>query len=153
MGSAPRVHLLASIDHVNGPLLWDRSLLNSFNWTWHNVATVDVDVQEARTTHFSSAVQRDGITGGATRHILRSLTPNHIRVLRILADHQRGNSGPMAGLTFHDLYTRCREEMLVNSDFTLRSLLTEFQDHELVTLHAYKYVIAGHVLDELELQI
>ena len=59
----------------------------------------------------------------------------------------------MAGLTFHDLYTRCREEMLVNSDFTLRSLLTEFQDHELVTLHAYKYVIAGHVLDELELQI
>ena len=146
LASAARVHMVASIDHANAPLLWNQALSGAFCWTWHNVSTYDAYVHETSASRIALGLNDSGNTAGATRHILRSLTPNHIRVLRILADHQRGNA---TGLTFHDLYARCREEMLVNSDFTLRSLLTEFQDHELVTLHSNMYRISKQVLNVL----
>ena len=155
LASAPRVHVIASIDHVNAPLMWGQALSDSFSWTWHNLATFDVYVQETTTAHITLGLHDNGNSTGATTHILRSLTPNHIRVLRILAENQLNVvAGTLGGLTFHDLYARCREEMLVNSDFTLRSLLTEFQDHELVTLHcapghSNMYVISQQALGAL----
>ena len=36
------------------------------------------------------------------------------------------------GLSFKDLYRRCRKAFLVNSDLTLRAQLTEFRDHKLI---------------------
>ena len=36
------------------------------------------------------------------------------------------------GMSFGDLYQRCGEAFLVNSDLTLRAQLTEFRDHKLV---------------------
>ena len=36
------------------------------------------------------------------------------------------------GLSFKDLYRRCRRAFLVNSDLTLRAQLTEFRDHKLI---------------------
>ena len=38
----------------------------------------------------------------------------------------------LSGLAFPDLYRKCREAFLVNSDLTLRSQLTEFKDHKLL---------------------
>ena len=38
----------------------------------------------------------------------------------------------LAGLAFADLYQKCREAFLVNSDLTLRTQLTEFKDHKLI---------------------
>lgn len=38
----------------------------------------------------------------------------------------------LSGLSFPDLYQRCREAFLVNSDLTLRTQLTEFRDHKLI---------------------
>lgn len=36
------------------------------------------------------------------------------------------------GLSFTELYSKCRERFLVNSDLTLRAQLTEFKDHKLI---------------------
>ena len=38
----------------------------------------------------------------------------------------------LSGMSFHDLYIRCRESFLVNSDQTLRAQLVEFRDHKLI---------------------
>ena len=35
-------------------------------------------------------------------------------------------------MSFHDMYQRCRESFLVNSDQTLRAQLIEFRDHKLI---------------------
>lgn len=35
-------------------------------------------------------------------------------------------------MAFSALYSRCREEMLVTSDLALRTMLTEFIDHQMV---------------------
>ena len=42
------------------------------------------------------------------------------------------SSNFLAGLAFADLYQKCREAFLVNSDLTLRTQLTEFKDHKLI---------------------
>lgn len=38
------------------------------------------------------------------------------------------------GFPFHELYSDCRDKMLVNSDLTLRAQLTEFKDHKLLRI-------------------
>ena len=38
----------------------------------------------------------------------------------------------LSGMSFQDLYVRCRESFLVNSDQTLRAQLVEFRDHKLI---------------------
>ena len=37
-----------------------------------------------------------------------------------------------AGMSLQDLYQRCRESFLVNSDLTLQAQLTEFRDHKMI---------------------
>ncbi len=40
----------------------------------------------------------------------------------------------LIGFPFHELYSDCRDKMLVNSDLTLRAQLTEFKDHKLLRI-------------------
>ena len=40
-----------------------------------------------------------------------------------------------------DLYTRCREKFLVNSDTNLRAQLTEFKDHKLIKVKKVRIVL------------
>eukprot|EP01147_Barroeca_monosierra_P000621 gene621-3931_t len=39
LAATPRIHILASIDHINSPILWDYSTLARFNFIWHNAST------------------------------------------------------------------------------------------------------------------
>lgn len=41
LAGCERVHLVASFDHVNTPLLWDKRLAARFNWLWHDVTTYE----------------------------------------------------------------------------------------------------------------
>lgn len=36
IASAPYVHIIASIDHVNSSLLWDQITLHNFNWMYYD---------------------------------------------------------------------------------------------------------------------
>lgn len=40
----------------------------------------------------------------------------------------------ITGLSFPDLYQKCRESFLVSSDLTLHAQLTEFHDHKLIRM-------------------
>ena len=46
--------------------------------------------------------------------------------------HGQAPGNSYQGLSFKDLYRRCRRAFLVNSDLTLRAQLTEFRDHKLI---------------------
>ena len=39
LASMPRVHLIASVDHVNAPLLWSKREAARFNWVWQEATT------------------------------------------------------------------------------------------------------------------
>ncbi|XAR64059.1 hypothetical protein NMG60_11024262 [Bertholletia excelsa] len=132
VSACAHIRIIASIDHVNAPLLWDKKMVHmQFNWCWYHVPTF-------------APYKVEGIFyplilahGGASQSVktasivLQSLTPNAQSVFKVLAEHQLAHPDE-EGMPINALYTICRERFLVSSQVTLNSHLVEFKDHELV---------------------
>nr|CAD7589669.1 unnamed protein product [Timema genevievae] len=104
------IHLVASVDHINAPLIWDQKKLGRFNFLWWDVTSLLPYTSET-SFETSMLVQHSGAVALASlRNVFQSLT----------------------SLPFRDLYWQCRESLLVSSDLALRAQLTEFLDHHLV---------------------
>ena len=134
LASCPFIHIIATIDHPRAPSLWDEITSGRFNWVWHNASTYSHYTVE---TSYDKSLSGEGseiLMLRSFRHVIQSLTPNAKGVFRILAQYQLDNASDPTyiGLPFSDLYQKCREAFLVNSDMTLRAQLTEFRDHKLV---------------------
>ena len=137
LAAAPHVMLVASVDHVHAPAMWDKDALARFNWLFHNVTTFTP--YSAETAHIPHAMQERAAEDASRRAavVLRGLTPNARAVFAALSEMQEAaaesqGGGEPLGPTQHELYSACREKFLVSSEFTLQSHLIEFRDHELV---------------------
>lgn len=134
LASIPNMHLLASIDHINAPLVWDHSKMSLFNWLWYETTSFLPYTEETSYENSLLVQQTGALALSSLTHVLRSLTPNARGIFRLLAEFQLENKDnpSYTGLSFQDFYQRCREAFLVNSDITLRTQLTEFRDHKLI---------------------
>ncbi|XP_060797015.1 origin recognition complex subunit 2 [Neoarius graeffei] len=134
LASIPNMHLLASIDHINAPLVWDHAKMCAFNWLWYETTTFLPYTEETSYENSLLVQQTGALALSSLTHVLRSLTPNARGIFRLLAEFQLENKDnpSYTGLSFQDFYQRCREAFLVNSDITLRTQLTEFRDHKLI---------------------
>lgn len=132
LAACSHIRIVASIDHVNAPLLWDKKMVHTqFNWYWHHVPTFAPYKVEGL---FFPLILAHGNTAQSAKTaaiVLQSLTPNAQSVFRILAEYQLSHPDE-EGMAIDDLYTISREKFLVSSLVTLNSHLTEFKDHELV---------------------
>ncbi|XP_014674248.1 PREDICTED: origin recognition complex subunit 2-like [Priapulus caudatus] len=134
LAQLPHVHLLASIDHINAPVVWDQNQMSRFNWLWYDATTFEPYAQETSYEN-SLLVQQSGVLAlSSLTHVFRSLTPNARGIFLLVATHQleQKDTPGYIGLSFHDCYQKCREAFLVNSELTLRAQLTEFHDHKLM---------------------
>ncbi|KAG8432685.1 hypothetical protein GDO86_017070 [Hymenochirus boettgeri] len=134
LASIPSIHLLASVDHINAPIMWDQTKQSLYNWLWYETTTFSSYAEETSYEN-SLLVKRSGALAlSSLTHVLRSLTPNARGIFRLLAEYQLANKDnpSYTGLSFQDFYQQCREAFLVNSDLTLRAQLTEFRDHKLI---------------------
>ncbi|GLJ40804.1 hypothetical protein SUGI_0844060 [Cryptomeria japonica] len=132
LAACSRVHFVASIDHVNAPLLWDKQMARAqFNWWWYHTPTYASYNVEG--TFMPLILASTGAVQSARTAaiVLQSLTPNAQSVFKVLAEYQLEHPEEQ-GLPVQRLYTLCREQFLVSSQVTLNSHLTEFKDHELV---------------------
>ncbi|CAH2991666.1 unnamed protein product [Chilo suppressalis] len=130
------VHTIATMDHINAPLLWDHSKLSKFKFTWWDVTTFMPYTEE---TSFENSImtQRSGaLQLSSLRSVYQSLTSNAKGIFNIIINFQLENQklAHYQGLPFKDLYSKCREQFLVSSDLALRAQLTEFLDHKLVKI-------------------
>ncbi|XP_066504196.1 origin recognition complex subunit 2 [Hoplias malabaricus] len=134
LAAIPNLHLLASIDHINGPLVWDHAKMSLFNWLWYETTSFLPYTEETSYENSLLVQQTGALALSSLTHVLRSLTPNARGIFRLLAEFQLENKDnpSYTGLSFQDFYQRCREAFLVNSDITLRTQLTEFRDHKLI---------------------
>ncbi|XP_051786600.1 origin recognition complex subunit 2 [Erpetoichthys calabaricus] len=134
LASAPNLHVIASIDHINAPLAWDQSKMSLFNWLWYETTTYKPYVEETSYENSLLVQQSGALALSSLTHVMRSLTPNARGIFQLLAEFQlqNKNNPSYTGLSFQDFYQRCREAFLVNSDLTLRTQLTEFRDHKLI---------------------
>ncbi|KAL1407093.1 Origin recognition complex subunit 2 [Vanrija albida] len=113
LASSPRIHLVATFDHVNTPLLFSATLNNTpphapgatvngevppsrgFNWLYHSVPTFDdydVELAYARLSAATLALEggggRAGISEEGTLQILRSVPPMAARLLKVILTTQ-----------------------------------------------------------------
>eukprot|EP00899_Mesostigma_viride_P026223 jgi/Mesvir1/6786/Mv18971-RA.1 len=150
VAASSNVRVVASINHVNASLLWDGDTWSNFGWLGHTVDTGMPYIAEG--AHRPRALKQEA--GGCLHRsapvVLRSLTPSAQRVFRTLAEMQlraeeqggakggaaEGGSNASTGISFTAWYNRCRLSFLVSSELALRSMLTEFKDHALVTAAA-----------------
>ncbi|CAI9621526.1 unnamed protein product [Staurois parvus] len=143
LASISNIHLLASIDHINAPLMWDQSKQSLYNWLWYETTTYSSYVEETSYEN-SLLVKRSGALAlSSLTHVMRSLTPNARGIFRLLAEYQLANKDNPSyqGLSFQDFYQQCREAFLVNSDLTLRAQLTEFRDHKLIRTKKVRFMV------------
>ncbi|NXK26040.1 ORC2 protein, partial [Arenaria interpres] len=134
LSSLPTIYLIASIDHINAPLMWDQAKLSLYNWLWYETTTFSPYVEETSYENSLLVQQSGSLALSSITHVLRSLTLNARGIFRLLAQYQLENKDNPSypGLSFQDFYQQCREAFLVNSDLTLRAQLTEFRDHKLI---------------------
>ncbi|NXH10478.1 ORC2 protein, partial [Bucco capensis] len=134
LSSLPSIYLIASIDHINAPLMWDQAKLSLYNWLWYETTTFSPYVEETSYENSFLVQQSGSLALSSLTHVLRSLTLNARGIFRLLAQYQLENKDNPSypGLSFQDFYQQCREAFLVNSDLTLRAQLTEFRDHKLI---------------------
>ncbi|KAF1498396.1 Origin recognition complex subunit 2, partial [Eudyptula minor novaehollandiae] len=134
LSSLPSIYLIASIDHINAPLMWDQAKLSLYNWLWYETTTFSPYVEETSYENSLLVQQSGSLALSSLTHVLRSLTLNARGIFRLLAQYQLENKDNPSypGLSFQDFYQQCREAFLVNSDLTLRAQLTEFRDHKLL---------------------
>ncbi|KAL3280423.1 hypothetical protein HHI36_017905 [Cryptolaemus montrouzieri] len=134
LANVENIHLVASIDHINGPLIWDHTKLSKFNYTWWDMTSFLPYVNE---TSFESSmmIQKSGeFALSSLRNVFLSLTTNSKGIYLIILKYQLNNAKNQhyEGLAFKDLYSSCREAFLVSSDLALRAQLSEFVDHKMV---------------------
>ena len=134
LASSPHVHMVASLDHINAPLMWDQWKLSRFNWTWHDVTSFEPYKVETSYENSILAKQAGKLVLSSLVNVLKSLTPNSRQIFNLLVGYQLDHcdDSTYMGLSFQDFCLKCREKFLVNSDLTLRTQLTEFHDHKLV---------------------
>ena len=137
LASFPHVYMIASLDHINAPLMWDQWKLSRFNWTWHDVTSFEQYTVETSYENSILAKQAGKLALSSLMNVLQSLTPNSRKIFDLLVRYQLDHCDDptYTGLSFQDLCLKCREKFLVNSDLTLRTQLTEFLDHKLVKSH------------------
>ncbi|ETO11399.1 hypothetical protein RFI_25978 [Reticulomyxa filosa] len=138
LASSSFIHLIASWDHINTMLLWDRTLLSRFHWLHHEISTFE---------HFATetAVEFDTPTINGTdekrargiRHVLDSLTPIHYDILLQLAEAQlsQKQTGFPQGLSYLEWFQMCFQQLLVVNEVKFRQLTVELLDHYAVTEH------------------
>ncbi|XP_052864428.1 origin recognition complex subunit 2 [Anopheles cruzii] len=136
LASMANVHLVATIDHINAPLMWDMSKLSHYNFCWWDTTTL---LPYSVETAFENSllVQNSGAPALASmRSVVASLTSNARGIFMMIVNHQLANGGPgnqqYSGMLLKELYWACREAFLVSSDAALRAQLTEFTDHKLL---------------------
>ncbi|XP_042332728.1 origin recognition complex subunit 2 isoform X2 [Sceloporus undulatus] len=134
LSSLPNVYFIASIDHINAPLMWDQAKQSMYNWLWYETTTYSPYIEETSFENSLLIKQSGSLVLSSLTHVLHSLTPNARGIFRLLAECQLENKDNPSwpGLSFQELYQHCREAFLVNSDLTLRAQLTEFRDHKII---------------------
>ncbi|CAM0871842.1 unnamed protein product [Alopecurus aequalis] len=130
----PQICIVASVDHVNAPLLWDKKMVHTeFKWSWYHVPTFAPYKVECVFYPLILASGGHAQTTKTALVVLQSLTPNAQSVFRVLAEYQLAHEKE-EGMPVSSLYTKCRERFLVSSQVTLNSHLTEFKDHDLIKI-------------------
>lgn len=82
------IHLIASIDHINAPLMWDQTCLSNYNFLWWDCTTLLPYTNE---TAFENSIflQNSGeLSMAAMNNVFQSLTSNARGIYMLMVENQ-----------------------------------------------------------------
>eukprot|EP00041_Stephanoeca_diplocostata_P010188 m.162124 g.162124 ORF g.162124 m.162124 type:complete len:883 (-) comp18064_c0_seq16:2233-4881(-) len=133
LAATRNISIVASIDHINAPLMWDHAKLAKFNWIWQDCTTfapyvVETSYETALNTRASTLSVRGALA------VMQSLTKNGRKVFWILLTYQMEHvsDADYPGLNFSKYLYLCQKQFAAHDDARLRSYMTEFIDHKLL---------------------
>ena len=145
LASNKYITLVASIDHINAPLLFDSLKASRYNFLWHDCTTFvpyRTELSFEETTFLSGGTSATAAVGGLAgiKAVLNNLTSNARSLYLFLLQYQlplhpEGNdpAGQDQGITFPQLRQLVAKKILpLANPTTLRGALGEFFDHGLV---------------------
>ncbi|KAL6088828.1 hypothetical protein STEG23_000689 [Scotinomys teguina] len=91
LSSLDNVYLLASIDHLHAPLMWDHAKQSLYNWLWYETTTYNPYSEETSYENSLLVKQSGSLPLSSLIHVLRSLTPNARGIFRLLIKFQLDN--------------------------------------------------------------
>lgn len=148
------VHVLATCDTPNFPLLWDTRLQEQYNWVYHDTTTFQsfagVEIPSV-VDEVNELLGRSGrsIKGKAgAGFVLKSLPENARNLYRVLITELLSNnddamdldnpsdgvkrSTELGGLERKTLYNKAVEEFICSNEMGFGQLLNEFYDHDML---------------------
>lgn len=152
LAAIPQIQLIASMDHISTPLLWDSTRLANFNFTWHNITTFQDYLTEMSFKDPLTFGQQNNSSGSkGAKYVLSSLTTNSRNLYKILATQQlslmqdeelsKGNTSRHLlrgsikhGLEFQRLFQLCAEEFISSNEINFRTMFMEFVEHKMAML-------------------
>ncbi|ANB11412.1 origin recognition complex subunit 2 [Sugiyamaella lignohabitans] len=143
--SAKQISLVASVDHIHAPILFDAARLSQYNFLWHDLTTFELYLTE---TSFEDPLalgsDRSAVSSKGAKFVLSSLTNNARRLYQelicyqiavmseVLAPDDVNTSGTAQhGIEFKELYKQCAEQLIVSNELNFRTMLSEFFDHKM----------------------
>ena len=154
LAAHPSVHVLATCDTSNFPLLWDTRLQEQYNWVYHDTTTFQsfagVEIPSV-VDEVNDLLGRSGrsIKGKAgAGFVLKSLPENARNLYRVLIvellsnnddameiDHASNGvkrSPELGGLERKTLYNKAVEDFICSNEMGFGQLLNEFYDHDML---------------------
>ncbi|EDQ87772.1 uncharacterized protein MONBRDRAFT_26897 [Monosiga brevicollis MX1] len=148
LAALPSVSLVASIDHVNAPLLWDQGKLARFSFAWIEATTFAH--YKLETAYSNSILSRTSVVSvAAAVVVMKSLTHNGRKAFWTLLQHQSDNldNPNYPGLRFADYLALCQQNFSAHDEARLKAYMTEYRDHQLVTSRKVRVPVShGHTL-------
>jgi len=148
LSSHPKISLVASIDHIRAPLLWDAARVSQFNFLWHDATTFAPYSVESSIDDSLALISGSGRAGGTkgVKFVLASLPMNAKSLYRVLVSHQLqgiedgaiGAAGEEEiGVEYKVLYQKAVEEFICSNDMAFRTLLKEYAPPRSLSLSVF----------------
>jgi origin recognition complex subunit 2 len=148
LASHKSVHLIASTDTPTFPLLWNSTLLDKFNFAFHDSTTFSPFTYEiSAVDEVNELLGRKGRRAGGQegiKYVLQSLPPNAQKLYRILmteilsiltddVEDEEVAGAEDTGVEYRILYDKACDAFVCTTEMNFRFLLKEFHDHQMIT--------------------
>ncbi|KNC47135.1 uncharacterized protein AMSG_03564 [Thecamonas trahens ATCC 50062] len=130
------VSLIATLDHMSGPVLWGSERADVLAWAYIHAPTYAPSIVP------SAEIQTKALAGGVVtiegvRRILASVTPNSRAVFDLVLESVAGG-GPRTrkGISLANLLAEAQSSFLTSDERSLRAQLREFVEHGMIAIRS-----------------
>ncbi|EDO14473.1 hypothetical protein Kpol_251p3 [Vanderwaltozyma polyspora DSM 70294] len=152
LGKIKQVSLIASVDHIYAPILWDNVKAQDFNFVYHDVSNFEPAKIESSFQDVMKLGKSENNNGAeGSKYVLQSLTSNAKKMYKLLVETQLFNleqsnkttDGKVApnkrgtlttGVEFRTFAHQCASDFIASNEMSLRTMLTEFVEHKMATI-------------------